>query len=77
MIVLGLDPGVATTGYGIVEQIGSKLNLITYGTIKTAPTTPFSKRLNEISIFCSDLIRQFTPDSIAVEELFFTNNAKI
>lgn len=76
MIVLGLDPGVATTGYGIVEHIGSKFTPLAYGIIKTASTLPLSKRLHVISKECSALISHFKPDSIAVEELFFTNNAK-
>jgi crossover junction endodeoxyribonuclease RuvC len=76
MIVLGLDPGVATTGYGVLRYLGSKFHLIDYGTIKTLPKTPFSTRLKEISDQLSSIIQKYSPETIAIEELFFTNNAK-
>jgi crossover junction endodeoxyribonuclease RuvC len=76
MIVLGLDPGVATTGYGVLSYIGSKFTLLDYGIIKTLPKTPFSTRLKEISDQLSDIIITHKPETIAIEDLFFTNNAK-
>jgi len=76
MIILGLDPGVATTGYGVISYIGSKFKLIDYGVIKTPPSLAFSKRLKQISDELKDIIRTHSPSTIAIEELFFSNNAK-
>ncbi len=77
MIVLGIDPGLATVGYGVVS-IDNKLKiaLVDYGTILTSPKTPMPKRLLEISQGMDELIRLYTPNSIAFEELFFNKNVK-
>ncbi len=76
MIVIGIDPGIATTGFGVIEKIGSKLKLIDYGVISTPAHTPLSRRLGQLASELRGLIGRTTPVHMAVEELFFNTNAK-
>jgi crossover junction endodeoxyribonuclease RuvC len=76
VIILGVDPGLATTGVGVVETIGSKFKTHFHGIISTKPSTSFIKRLEQISIDLSTVIREFSPDVMSVEELFFSTNVK-
>jgi crossover junction endodeoxyribonuclease RuvC len=76
VIILGIDPGIATTGYGVVEKKGSKFSLCTYGTITTAAHTPLSERLVLLFDNMSQLLTRYSPTHVAVEELFFSTNAK-
>ena len=74
MIVLGIDPGVATIGFGVIRAERQKNTLIQYGVITTPPGIPLSSRLLQISDDMEELIRTFHPDEMAVEELFFNTN---
>ena len=74
MIVLGIDPGVATIGFGVVRAERQKNTLIQYGVITTPAGLPLSHRLLQIDRDMEELIRTFHPDEMAVEELFFTKN---
>ena len=74
MIILGIDPGVATIGFGVVRAERQKNTLIQYGVITTPPGIPLSNRLLQISNDMEELIHAFHPDEMAVEELFFTKN---
>lgn len=74
MIILGIDPGVATIGFGVIRAERQQNTLIQYGVITTPPGIPLSSRLLQISNDMEELIHQFQPDEMAVEELFFTNN---
>ena len=74
MIVLGIDPGVATIGFWVVRAERQKNTLVQYGVITTPPGIPLSSRLLQISDDMEELIRTFHPDEMAVEELFFTKN---
>ena len=74
MIVLGIDPGVATIGFGVIRAERQKNTLIQDGVITTPPGIPLSNRLLQISNDMEELIRTFHPDEMAVEELFFTKN---
>jgi crossover junction endodeoxyribonuclease RuvC len=76
MIILGVDPGTATTGYGLIRKEGQKYSLIHYGCILTPAKTPLHDRLDTIYEELSDIIDEHTPDHMAVEELFFAANAK-
>jgi len=76
MIILGVDPGTATTGYGLIEEKGGKLMLIDYGVIITEAKKTPEQRLEILYDQLSDIIDEYNPDEIAVEELFFSNNAK-
>ena len=74
MRILGIDPGVATIGFGVVDADRGRQQLIRYGVITTPAGIPLSSRLYQISQDMSELISQFHPDEMAVEELFFTKN---
>lgn len=74
MRVLGIDPGTATTGYGVVEEIDSALQLITYGVITTPSSELMPIRLQTIFQQLSGKIAEFQPEQVAVEELFFSRN---
>lgn len=74
MIILGIDPGVATIGFGLIDARRQKNTLLRYGVISTPPGIPLSSRLLQISEDMEQLIRQFRPDEMAVEELFFSKN---
>ena len=74
MRVLGLDPGTASTGYGIIDSIDGRLSLVTYGVIKTPAGESASIRLQSIYNELNNLIATYQPDSAGVEELFFGRN---
>ena len=74
MIILGIDPGVATIGFGLVRAERNQNQLLRYGVITTPPGIPLSNRLLQISNDMEELIHAFHPDEMAVEELFFTKN---
>lgn len=76
MIILGVDPGTATTGYGLIEEKSGKLTLVDYGVILTEAKQPLEDRLEQLHDQLGDIIDEYSPDEIAVEELFFSNNAK-
>lgn len=77
MVVLGIDPGLATVGYGVVScDEKSKLKLIDYGTILTQAKEAMPVRLLQIAQGITQLIELFSPDCIAFEELFFNKNVK-
>lgn len=74
MIVLGVDPGLASTGWGVVQSKGSSLGFIAQGTIKTSPKTPTSERLKQIFEEIQSVIKEFNPSGISIETLFFSKN---
>ena len=74
MVILGIDPGVATIGFGIIRAERGKNTLIQYGVITTPPGIPLSERLVQIHDDMQQLIETFKPDEMAVEELFFSKN---
>ena len=76
MKILGIDPGIATTGYGLIENTGSNLCLLDYGTILTSPKNSPIERLNILYNELSKLIKKKRPDEVAIEELFFAKNVK-
>lgn len=76
MRILGIDPGTATTGFGLIERKGTGHRLLDYGHISTSKTLPLSKRLNQIAEDLSALCAEWKPDVCAVEELFFSKNVK-
>ena len=76
MIVLGIDPGTAATGYGIVERTNGHLRAIDYGCLETSPDSPLPERLLAIHALLADLIELHRPDHLAVERLFFSRNAQ-
>ena len=75
-IILGIDPGIADTGFGIIANQKSELTCLGYGSIKTSAKLDLGDRLEIINLELVKLIKKFKPDLIAIEELFFCNNAK-
>ncbi|MDO4156224.1 MAG: crossover junction endodeoxyribonuclease RuvC [Oscillospiraceae bacterium] len=76
MRILGVDPGYAIVGFGVLEYTGTFFTPITYGAITTAAEVPFSERLERIYRDFQFLLQQYQPDSIAMERLYFTSNQK-
>ena len=76
MIVLGIDPGTADTGYGVVESAGSSLRALAEGVIKTRTGVPLERRLAAIHAAVEELLQCHDPDAIAVEELYFGSNVR-
>ena len=74
MIILGIDPGLAIVGWGVIEYSGSRFKVLGYGSVETPAHTPTEERLLRINEGISELINTYHPDVMAVEELFFTNN---
>ncbi len=77
MLVLGVDPGSALTGYGVVRG-GEKgaMQLVECGVIRTRPRDPLAKRLNEIFDGLTDVVTRLKPDAMAVEDVFYSRNVK-
>jgi crossover junction endodeoxyribonuclease RuvC len=76
VIVLGIDPGTADTGYGIVESVGSRLHALAEGVIQTRPGVPLERRLTDIHNAMGELLDRHSPDALAIEELYFGANAR-
>lgn len=74
MLILGIDPGYAIVGFGLVESQGMRQKLVACGAINTPSGVRLSARLWQIANDLEELIRQFNPDALAIEELFFNNN---
>lgn len=74
MRVLGIDPGTATTGYGVVESEGNRLRHIAHGVITTPAHTHFADRLHTIHQQTCDLIRLHAPEAVSIEKLYFGRN---
>ncbi|MDD4607269.1 MAG: crossover junction endodeoxyribonuclease RuvC [Patescibacteria group bacterium] len=76
MIILGIDPGLATLGYGLIEVDKSELKYLKHGTIETAKNEDHVQRLSQIYDQLSKIIKKYQPEKVAVEELFFCKNTK-
>ena len=74
MRILGIDPGYAIVGYGIIESANGKLIPLDYGTVETSSKLSTTQRLLEIEKKVTELVNEIKPDEIAVEELFFNTN---
>ena len=74
MVILCIDPGFATIGFGVINADRQKNTLIRYGTITTPAGIPLASRLLQISNDMEELIHLFQPDEMAIEELFFSTN---
>ena len=74
MIVLGIDPGYALMGWGVVEVQGSRMRLVNYGCIETKAGNPMQNRLRALQLGVRDLLTIYKPDDVAFEELFFARN---
>ncbi|MEN6314758.1 MAG: crossover junction endodeoxyribonuclease RuvC [Clostridiaceae bacterium] len=76
MVIMGIDPGFAITGYGIVKYEGNKFSPVEYGAVTTKASTPFAQRLLLLDGELTAIIEKYRPDAISVEELFFNKNIK-
>ena len=77
MIVLGIDPGTAVTGYGVVKQEHSRAALlIECGVIRTRPSDTLPQRLREIHAGVTELIERHRPDALAIEDIFYARNVR-
>ena len=76
MRILGIDPGYAIVGFGIVDYAGANFAPIDYGAILTEAHTPFTERLCSIDTDIQEVFRIYEPDCMAVEKLYFTTNQK-
>lgn len=76
MIILGIDPGTAMTGYGLIECTKEKIKLIKHGSIKTLNDHDSSYRLNLIYDEATSIIKKHKPEILAIESLFFSVNVK-
>jgi crossover junction endodeoxyribonuclease RuvC len=74
MIILGIDPGVATIGFGLIRAERGQNQLLQYGVITTPAGQPLAHRLLQISQDMDQLLDTFRPDELAIEELFFSTN---
>lgn len=74
MVILGIDPGLATLGYGVIETAGDKRRMIQYGTLTTPAGQPMPQRLRAIFQGIDQLMDIYQPDDVAFEELFFSKN---
>ncbi len=76
MVIFGIDPGIATVGFGVIEYNANKFKMLEYGTVTTPSGLELAVRLEGIFDELSRLLLKHNPDAIAIEELFFNNNVK-
>lgn len=76
MRILGIDPGYAILGWGILDMIGNKFSVVDYGAITTEAGLEMAERLDILYVELTKLIRKYQPEEAAIEELFFNSNAK-
>ena len=76
MIVLGIDPGTARLGYGVVAREGSALSMVGYGCLETTNDRPLEQRLLIIHSALTELIHEHQPEAVGVERLFFNKNVQ-
>ena len=74
MRILGIDPGIATVGFGVIDSERGRVRYVACGTINTPAKTSLSSRLDQIYKDLNELFETFKPDAISVEELFFNTN---
>jgi crossover junction endodeoxyribonuclease RuvC len=74
MIIIGLDPGLGTTGWGVIAKDGNRLSHIANGQIKTDTKIPLASRLLQLDLALTDLLLEYKPDGAAVEEVFVNAN---
>lgn len=75
MIILGIDPGYAIVGYGVIYYQSGRFRVLEYGAITTPAGMPLPKRLHRIYEGMEELIRKYKPDALSIEQLFFNTNS--
>ncbi|MFC1615608.1 crossover junction endodeoxyribonuclease RuvC [Patescibacteria group bacterium] len=76
MRIIGIDPGTAITGFGIIEKYNNKIKLLDYGCIRTPAGLDMSMRLNQIAEDLSTIIQKWSPKHASIEKLYFKKNIK-
>ncbi len=76
MIIMGIDPGIAIVGYGVIDYSNNRAVCLDYGAVTTQAHTPLTQRLSMVYDGLNLLLKKYRPQAVAVEELFFNNNAK-
>lgn len=74
MRVLGVDPGTATMGYGVIDRESNRLRHVAHGVVTTSPSDHFATRLKTIFDESRRLLEQYRPDAVAIEKLYFSRN---
>lgn len=74
MRVLGIDPGYAIVGWGVLDYAGNRFSPVDYGAVTTAAGAPFEQRLRDVYDGVSDVIRRYQPEALAIEQLFYQHN---
>ncbi len=74
MVILGIDPGIAIVGWGVVDYSGNKFKTLGYGSIMTSKDETTQQRLEKIYVQLAEIMERYRPDAMAVEELFFNTN---
>lgn len=74
MCILGIDPGIARMGYGVIESTGGETRCITYGCLTTPKTLPLPERLGSLKVDLERLLKTYEPDVVAVETIRFAQN---
>jgi len=76
MRILGIDPGIAIVGYGVIDKEGNRYKTVAYDAVTTRAHTPLEERLEAVYNGINEIIKTYKPDAMSIEELFFNNNAK-
>jgi len=76
MIVLGIDPGLSNTGYGLIKYDKKKIELIDYGCVLTYKEDNFSVRIKKIYYKIKELIEKYNPNEVVIEDIFFNKNVR-
>ncbi|MCL2696603.1 MAG: crossover junction endodeoxyribonuclease RuvC [Oscillospiraceae bacterium] len=76
MRIIGIDPGYAIVGYGVVDYAGGRFKTPAYGVIRTKPEMNFDARLEEIYLDLTTILNEYKPEYMALEKIFFTTNQK-
>ncbi|MDI6783100.1 MAG: crossover junction endodeoxyribonuclease RuvC [bacterium] len=76
MRILGIDPGFARLGFGVIEQQNNQIRMVDFGCIQTTAQRSFPQRLYQIHQELTDILVKYSPDVVVVEELFFSKNVK-
>ena len=76
MIILGIDPGYAIVGWGVIDYTANRFTVIDYGAVTTDAKIPFNRRLEMIYDDVGEIITRYRPSAMAIEKLFYNTNAK-
>lgn len=76
MRILGIDPGIAIVGWGVVDCDGTRFRTVAYGAIRTTPDEPTEKRIERVYDEMCKIMEKYAPDEVSIEELFWNTNQK-